>query len=146
MKIATKALQAISNIADNRQAAQASKLIAHESFSGQFGYMARIDLDLNKSLFLLDMLEIGKRKYTQLRQHLLSSDVRFPAYQRVIEHRNNIILRPLFLLYPNPTTPIGISVSYLEYVRHTFIRIMDTISPSLDDLPLLFQIADGLDG
>ena len=73
MKIAALALQAISNISDCRQVAQVSKLIARESFPGKFGYVAKKDLDLDKSLFLLDMLEIGKRKYTQLRQHLLLS-------------------------------------------------------------------------
>ena len=93
------------------------------------------------------MLEIGKRKYTQLRQLLLSSDIRFPAYQKVIDQRNNIVLRSSLLLYPNPTTPIGVSVSYSEFVLHTFKRIMATISPpSPKDFPLSFQIADGLDG
>ena len=90
------------------------------------------------------MLEIGKRKYTQLRQLLLSSDIRFPAYQKVIDKRNNIVLRSSLLLYPNPTTPIGVSVSYSEFVLHTFKRIMATISPpSPKDFPLSFQKADG---
>ena len=99
-KIAALALQAISNQSDCRQVAQVSKLIAHESYPGQFGIAVRKDLDLNKSLFLLDMLEIGKRKYTQLRQLLLSSDIRFPAYQKVIDHRNNIVLSSSLPLYP----------------------------------------------
>ena len=112
VKIATLALQAISNLSNCRQAAKVSKFIANESFPGQFGYFAKKDLDLNKSLFLLDMLEIGKRKYTQLGQHLISSDIQFPAYQRVIDHRNTIILRSSLQLYPNPAAPIGLNVSY----------------------------------
>ena len=121
--------------------------IANESFPCQFGCIARKDLALNKSLFLLDMLEIGKRKYTQLRQHLTSSDIPFPAYQRVIDHRNSITLRSSLQLYPNPAAPIDVNVSYSEYVRHTFTRIMATITPpSSNDFPLTFHIADGLDG
>ena len=71
VKIAALALQAISNLSDCRQVAQVSKLIAQENFPGQFGYVMKkdLDIDLNTSLFL-DMFEIGKRKYTQLRQHL----------------------------------------------------------------------------
>ena len=68
VKIAALALQTISNQSDCRQVAQVSKLIAHDNYPGQFGHVVKKDLDLNKSLFLLDMLEIGKRKYTQLRQ------------------------------------------------------------------------------
>ena len=105
VKIAALALQAISNLSDCRLAAKVSKFIANESFPGQFGYVAKKDLNLNRSLFLLDMLEIGKRKYTQLRQHLISSDIQFPAYQRVIDHRNSIILRSSLQLYPNPAAP-----------------------------------------
>ena len=145
VKFVALALQAISNKSDRLQVAQVSKLMAHESYPGQFGISVRKDLYLNKSLFLLDMLEIGKRKYTQLRQLLVSSDIRFPAYQKVIDHRDNIVLRSSLLLYPNPTTKIGVSVSYSESVKHTFKRIMATISPpSHKDFPLSFQIADGL--
>ena len=147
MKIAALALQAISNQSDCRQVAQVSKLIAHESCPGQFGIAVRKDLDLNKSLYLLDMREIGKIKYTQLRQLLLSCDISIFANQKVIAHRKNIVLRSSLLLYPNPTTPFGVSVSYSEFVQHTFKRIMATISPpSPKDFPLSFQIADGLDG
>ena len=141
VKIAALALQTISNQSHCRQVAQVSKLIAHDNYPGQFGHVAKKDLDLNKSLLLLDMLEIGKRKYTQLRQLLLSSDIRFRAYQNVIDQRNNIVLRSSLLLYPNSTTPIGVSVSYSEFVLHTFKRIMATISsPSPKNIPLSYQI------
>ena len=68
-------------------------------------------------------MEIGKRKYTKLRQHLLSSNIEFPAYQKVAEYRNDIILRSSIHLYPNPSAPIGVGVPYAKYVEHTFIRI-----------------------
>ena len=105
------------------------------------------ELDVNKALFLINFLEIGKRKYTQLRQHLLSSEIHFPAYHKLVEQRNNITLRPIIQMYPNPTNPVGVHVPYAQYVRHTFCRILSTIPPpSTQDFPLRFQIVDGLDG
>ena len=81
-----------------------------------------------------------------MRQHLLTSDVHFPAYHKVVEHRNAIVIRSAIQLYPNPTSPIGVSVPYAQYVQHTFQRILQTISsPPKDDFPLTFRIADGLD-
>ena len=107
--------------------------------------MVKKDLDLNKALILLDMLAIGRRKYTQLRQLLLPSDIHFPAYYIIIYHRNDIIMRSSLCLYPNPATTIGACVSYSEYVEDTFKIIMTTISPpSPKDFPLTFQIAYGL--
>ena len=109
--------------------------------------MVKKDVDVDKSLFLLDMLEIGKRKYTKLRQHLLSSYIQFPAYQKVVNRRNNIILRSSIKLYPSIIEPIGAYLSYAQYVEHTFTRILSTISrPLVEDFPLSFQIVDGLDG
>ena len=37
------------------------------------------------ALFLMDLLEIGKRNYTLLRQLLLSSEIHFPAYHKVAD-------------------------------------------------------------
>ena len=61
VSIAALALQAISNLSNCKQVAQVSTLIANESFTGQFGYVAKKYLGLNQSLFLLDIFEIGKR-------------------------------------------------------------------------------------
>ena len=62
IKIAALALQLVSNQFDARQVANVSKLIVTESFSGDFGKVVKKDVDVDKSLFLLDMLVIGKRK------------------------------------------------------------------------------------
>ena len=92
------------------------------------------------------MLAIGRRKYTQLRQLLPPSEINFPEYHRIVDHRTDIIMRSSLCLYLNPTTPIGACVSYSGYVEHTFKTIMPTIfSPSPQYFALTFQIADGLD-
>ena len=95
IQIAALALQLISNQVDNRSVAQISKSVVHNEFPGKFGETLRKELNLNKALFLLDLLQVGKRKYTQLRQNLLSSEIHFPSYRKVAEHRNSIILRHL---------------------------------------------------
>ena len=145
IKIAALALQLLSNLTENRGIAKVSKSIVYDKFPGQFGNILKKELDVSKALFLVDMLEIGRRKYTNL--HLLSSDIYFPAYHKVVEQRNSIILRNIIQLYPNPATPVGAHVPYAQYVRHTLDRILFTIPPpAAQDFPLRFQIADGLDG
>ena len=84
------------------------------------------------------MLEIGERKYTKLSQHLLSCNIEFPAYQKVVEYRNDIILRSSIHLYPNLSAPIGVCVPYAKHVEHTFIRRLANLSP-LEDSPLTFR-------
>ena len=65
-----------------------------------------------------------------------------PAYRKLLEQRNSIILRPFIQMHPNPTNPVG-----FIYRTHNMSRILSTIPPpSTQDFPLRFQIADGLDG
>ena len=70
-----------------------------------------------------------------------------PAYYKVMEQSNNIILRNIIQPYPNPATPVGARVPCAQYVRHALDIILFTIpSPAAQDFPLRFQIAVGLDG
>ena len=64
------------------------------------------ELDVSKTLFLVDMLEIGRRKYTNLRHQLLSSDVYFPEYHKIVEQKNGIILRKINLSVPFLTATV----------------------------------------
>ena len=72
ISIAALVLQLISNQKDNRQVAKISKTIAYE---GDFGDAIKKRVSIDKSLFLLDFLEIGNRKYTSLRQLLLQNGI-----------------------------------------------------------------------
>ena len=100
IKIAALALQLLSNLTENSGIAKVSKSIVYDKFPGQFGNILKKELDVSKALFLVDMLEIGRRKYTNLRHHLLSSDIYFPAYHKVVEQRNSIIYEILFNYIP----------------------------------------------
>ena len=46
-----------------RKGTNPNYLIVTENFSGDFVKVVKKDVDVDKSQFLLDMLEIGKRKY-----------------------------------------------------------------------------------
>ena len=98
-------------------------------------------------MFLLDALEIEKRKYPKLRQLLIPDHVHLPAYHKVAVLRNELILKSSIQFYPDPSNPIGVYYPYCVFVIHTLERILSTLSiPNLNDSPLVFKIADGLDG
>ena len=88
--IAAVAFQLLSNQIANREIAKLSKSIVHDKYPGQFGNIFEKELDVNKALFLIYLLEIAKRKYTQLRQHLVFSEIHFPAYIKVMKQRNSL--------------------------------------------------------
>ena len=114
--------------------------------SGSFSYHTNQLVPVDETLFLLDLLEVGRRKYTQLRQTLLGDDIIFPSYSKVADLRNLVILRPSKSLYPDPVKPIGIYTPYSLQVQQTLERILSTVdSPTSEDFPLTFRIADGLD-
>ena len=102
---------------------------------------------VDKALFLLDLLEIGRRKYTHLRQTLLPENISFPSYSKVVDLRNFLTSSNSMQLYPNPHQPIGVQTPYFVQVQQTLEIILTTMNP-LDDeeFPLTFRIADGLDG
>ena len=85
VEIAALALQLLVNEDDNRQFAKVVKeIISSGGFSG-------INLEyvpVDKALFLLDLLEIGRRKCTHLRQTLLPENISFPSYSKVADLRN----------------------------------------------------------
>ena len=143
IEIAALLLQLIANEEDNRPVAKVAKDIVSCSFSYHTNQLVPVD----KALFLLDLLEVGRRKYTQLRQTLLGDDIIFPSYSKVADLRNLVILRPSISLYPDPVKPIGVYTPYSLQVQQTLERILSTVDlPTSEDFPLTFRIADGLDG
>ena len=108
---ASLALQLLANEVDNRKVAKVAKEI---SSSGGFSGLSLNYVPVEKALFLLDLLEIGRRKYTQLRQTLLPENIHFPSHSKVIDLRNVLVSRNLIQLYPKQ--PIGAHTPYS--VRH----------------------------
>ncbi|KAI6653969.1 hypothetical protein LOD99_3145 [Oopsacas minuta] len=61
IKIAALALQLLSNQTKQREIAKVSKSVVYNKFSGQFGKLLKKELDVTKTVFLVDLLEIGRR-------------------------------------------------------------------------------------
>ena len=143
VEIAALVLQLLANESDNRKTAKIAKEIIS---SGGFSGINLSYVPVDKALFLLDMLEMRRRKYTQLRQTLLTENIHFPSHSKVIDLRNILISRESIQLYPNPHQPIGVQTPYYLQVQQTLERILTTLSPlNIEEFPLKFRIADGLD-
>ncbi|KAI6659522.1 hypothetical protein LOD99_14447 [Oopsacas minuta] len=75
---------------------------------------------IDKALFLLDLLEVGRRKYTQLRQTLLPDNIHFPSYSKLANLRDVMISRSSITLYPNPAKQIENCVVNVDIIRSMF--------------------------
>ena len=127
--IAALVLQLLANEEDNRQGSKVAKeIVSSEGFSNINNNLVPID----KALFLLDLLEVGRRNYTQLRQTLLPDNIIFPSNAKVADLRNTIISQPSIRLYPDPVKPIGVHLSYLnkpwrEYHLLQIVKVAENI-------------------
>ena len=95
IEIAALALQLLANEVNNLKTAKVAKGIVS---SGGFSGINLNYVPVDKALFLLDLLEIGRRKYTQLRQTLLPENIHFPSYSKVANLRNDLVSRNLVQL------------------------------------------------
>ena len=85
--IAAYGLKLISNESrDNNTVDFCDQIISTGKFSNESKTMP-----LDKSTFLLDILEIGKRKYTNFRRVCKSENVNFPSYSKLAHYRNNTL-------------------------------------------------------
>ena len=142
--IAALSLQLLANEEDNRQVALVAKQIVA---NGGFSNLNDKVVPLDKALFVLDLVGVGRRIYTQLRQTLIPKSIIFPSYSKVADLRNILISRPSIHLYPDTIQPIGVYTSYFLQVKKTLERILSTINlPASEEFLLTFRIADGLDG
>ena len=144
LEIAALVLQLLANECDNRKIAKLAKEVIS---SGGFSGITLSYVPVDKAIFLLDMLEMGRRKYAQLRQTLLAENIHSPSHSKVLDLRNVLVSSDLIQLYPNPHQPIGVQTPYYLQVQQTLERILTTLSPlDPEEFPLQFRIADGLDG
>ena len=141
--IAAYVLQLISNDNHDRSVAGVCKDIIN---NGTFSPTSLMPLE--KSVYLLDLLEIGKRKYTDFRLLCKSEGLMFPQYSKLADYRANIVLsNELSYLQKGQSENIGIKISYRSLLKQTLSRLVQTI-PQFDEskYPLTFKISDGLDG
>ena len=105
-------------------------------------------MPIDKSTFLLELLEIGKAIYTSFRLICKSEDIIFPSYSKLAEYRKDAILvNELTYVNNVHNVTIGISISYREILFQSLSRLFQTLPPIIDsEFPLSVKIADDLDG
>ena len=142
--IATYALMLISNLSKYVNTSSVCKqIIAKGSFASE-----KNSMPIDKSAFLLDLLEIGRRKYTNFKRLCKSENIIFPSYSKLAQYRHNVNLtNELVFVHNEMNVAIGIAVPYKRYLQHSLTRLFETIPPLSDSqFPLTIKIADGLDG
>ena len=105
-------------------------------------------MSIPKATSLLDILEIGKRKYTDFRHPCKSENIQFPAYSKISQYRSDVILANEIGYFRNEIESIiGVGLSYRRILEQTVQRLFDTLPPIVEShYPLSIKVADGLDG
>ena len=140
--IATYALKLISNVEHDRKV---SHICSEILDTGTFAQPQK-QLSISKSAFLLDILEIGKRKYSNMRKLCKSDGIFFPSYDKIAFLRFEISLNAGIQFVQRDGHTFGAGYSYKEIVQHTAERILQTITVDPAQYPIEMEIADGLDG
>ena len=140
--IASYVLKLISNVEHDRKVSHVCSEILD---TGTFTQPQK-QLSLDKSAFLIDCLEIGKRKYSSIRKLCKPEGIVFPTYKKVASFRSEISLSNRIKLVETDGYTIGAGYSYQEIVQHTTERILQTITVDPAQYPIELEIADGLDG
>ena len=142
--IATYALMLISNLSKDVNTSNVCKqIIAKGSFANEINSMP-----IDKSAFLLDLLEIGRRKYTNFKRLCKSENIIFPSYFKLAQYRHDVnLINELVFVHNEMNVAIGIAVSYKRILYHSLVRLFESFPPLSDSqFPLTIKIADGLDG
>ena len=93
-------------------------------------------------------LEIGKRKYADLKRICKSEGITFPSHKVVSQYRSTITLDKEQILIRNiVNNTIGIGISYKSLLEQTVSRILETFrTEQTFEFPLTCLVSDGLDG
>ena len=142
--IAAYALMLIANVSKDANTSNVCKeIITKGTFANEMRSMP-----IDKSAFLLDLLEIGRRKYTNFRRLCKSEQITFPSYSKLALYSHNVTLTNEQVFVQNEMNiAIGIAISYRKILHQSLLRLFETIPPLADSqFPLTIKIADGLDG
>ncbi|KAI6650537.1 hypothetical protein LOD99_7588 [Oopsacas minuta] len=138
-----KSLAANENVDSKTIAAMALQFVSSSS-----GDYSTSSFCLEISTFLLGQLEIGKRKYIELRRLCKSDNVLFPKYELISQYRADITLEKEFIFIRNVSdTPMGVGISYISIIKQTISRLLESLPTDSEfEFPLTFSATDGLDG
>ena len=140
--IASLALKLISTIVHDRKVSKVcTEILQTGTFSNSYK-----QLPIDKSAFLLDILEIGKRKYSNIRKLCKPVGIIFLSYDHIAIFRSPVALTPKVKFIHKEGQNIGVTHSYFELVKHTAERILQTMELNSQQYPIEFEVADGLNG
>ena len=116
--IATYALMLISILSKYVNTSSVYKqIIAKGSFANEI-----IPMPIDKLAFMLDLLEIGRRKYTNFKRLCKSENIIFPSYSKLAQYRHNVSLTNEFVFVHNEMNlAIGIAVSINTKINASYI-------------------------
>ena len=106
--ITAYALQLVSNDFIDRDTSYVGKDIA---LKGKFSDINK-QFPIDKAALILDMMEIGKRKYTDFRRLFLSERFSFPAYKNIASFRSDITLTNEVKVINNHGYSIGVGILF----------------------------------
>ena len=126
--IASHALQLVSNeVCHKKVPIVCKEIIRSGTFSNPLSHMP-----LSKSIFLIDHLQIGKRKYNELRRLCKTENFVFPTYNDISEYRSQIVpINDLKLIStPVDEHSIGIAISYRVLLHNTIVCLLESFNES----------------
>ena len=93
-------------------------------------------LNFDKAAALIDILEIGKRKYTELRLLCKPEGFIIPTYKKISSYRNQLVLSTdIEIVKHTNGYPVGAAINYSKIISKTTEIIVETIGP-IDALSL----------
>ena len=125
-KLVALTLELVSNETYDRDTSRVCKEIIEK---GSFNKVVT-KISIPKSAHLLDILEIGSTKYSQLKRILKGENVKLPPYKVVSLFRSEISLADEMRIVQNPEGfSVGIAISYHSILSLTIQRALENLIP-----------------
>ena len=103
-------------------------------------------LQFDKAATLMDILEIGNRRYTELRVICKPEGFTIPTYNKLDIYRREFVLSNHFeIVNHRYGYPIGVAIAYSKILTFTTERIEKQFSIDTTKFPITVDVADGLD-
>ena len=142
-QIAAMSLELIANKDYDRKTSEVRKEIAETEVLAE----KNCKLQFDKAAALIDILEIGKRKFTELRVICKPEGFTIPTYNKLAIYRRELALSShVETVSHHDGYPIGVCIAYSKILTFTTERLTKQLSIDTTKFPLTIDVADGLDG
>ena len=142
-QIAAMSLELIANKEYDRKTSEFCKKIVETGAFPETNHKLQFD----KAAALMDILEIGKRKYTELRVICKPEGFTIPTYNKLAIYWRELALSNHFeIVNHRDGYSIGVAIAYSKILTFTTERIAKQFSIDTTKFPITIDVADGLDG